>query len=405
MNKCLICNSDIKSFISYGNQPIANGFLNKERTTDEYFFHMQVAHCPKCNMVQLIETPDRHMMFNENYAFFSGTSEAMKGHFREFAEDVKTRFLKGEDSFVVEIGSNDGIMLNNFKEWGIRHLGVEPSANVANVAKERGINTVVQFFDEQLAEKIVAEYGQADAFIAANVMCHIPYFHSIVAGISKLIKKTGIVIFEDPYIGDVIEKTSYDQIYDEHTFLFSVASINYIFSKYGMEVIDIMPQETHGGSMRYIIGHKDVREISERALKQMQKEKDLGLDKAETYERFRENCELSRLELKGLLEKLKSEGKSIAGYGATSKSTTILNYSDIGPELISFICDNTPIKQGKVSPGKHIPIEPTETFRNNYPDYAVLFAYNHAKEIMAKEQQFVEKGGKWILYVPDVHIA
>ena len=404
MKKCLICKSEIEPFISYGQMPIANGFLTEKKVSTEFSFHMQMAHCANCHMVQLIDTPDRDMMFNENYAFFSGTSDAMKIHFREFAEDVKSRFLTGEDPLVVEIGSNDGIMLNNFKEWGVRHIGIEPSANVAEVAKERGINTVVQFFDEQLAEQIVAKNGQADAFIAANVMCHIPYFHSIVAGISKLIKKTGIVIFEDPYLGDVIEKTSYDQIYDEHTFLFSVVSINYIFSKYGLEVIDVMPQETHGGSMRYIIGHKGVREISERALKQMQKEKDLGLDKVETYDRFRENCETSRRELKGLLEKLKSEGKSVAGYGATSKSTTILNYSDIGPELISFISDNTPIKQGKVSPGKHIPIEPTETFRNNYPDYAVLFAYNHAKEIMAKELEFVAKGGKWILYVPNVHI-
>lgn len=403
--KCLICENEVNPFISYGQMPIANGFLDSKNIKNEYFFHMQVAHCNKCNMVQLIDTPDREMMFNENYAFFSGTSDAMKIHFRQFAEDVKSRFLEGQDPFVIEIGSNDGIMLNNFKEWGIRHLGIEPSANVAKVAKGRGINTIVEFFDEKLAEKIVVENGQADAFIAANVMCHIPYLHSIVSGISKLIKKTGIVIFEDPYLGDVIEKTSYDQIYDEHTFLFSLASINFIFSKYGMEVIDVMPQETHGGSMRYIIGYKGVRQVSERALKQVQKEKDLGLDKSETYERFKINCETSKRELKKLLEKLKSEGKTVAGYGATSKSTTILNYSDIGPDLISYISDNTPIKQGKVSPGKHIPIVTTETFRNNYPDYAVLFAYNHAMEIMAKEHEFVRRGGKWILYVPDVHVV
>lgn len=404
MKKCLICGTDITPFISYGNQPIANGFLTPEKFSNEYFFHMQMAHCPTCNMVQLIDTPEREMMFNENYAFFSGTSQVMKQHFKEFAEDVKNRFLAEADPFVVEIGSNDGIMLQNFKEWGIRHLGIEPSANVAKVAKEKGVNTIVEFFDEALAEKIVKENGQADAFIAANVMCHLPYFHSIVAGISKLIKKTGIVIFEDPYLGDVIEKTSYDQIYDEHTFLFSVASINYIFDKYGMEVIDVLPQETHGGSMRYIIGHKGVRELSQAAVQQMVKEQALGLHKPETYEQFKKNCEASKKALKDLLIDLKTQGKRVAGYGATSKSTTILNYSDIGPELIEYICDNTPIKQGKYSPGKHIPIEPIETFRGNYPDYALLFAYNHAKEIMAKETEFVAQGGKWILYVPDVHI-
>lgn len=403
--KCLICNTAIEPFISYGNMPIANGFLQPEKFNDEYFFHMQVAHCPTCNMVQLIDTPDKEMMFNENYAFFSGTSMAMKQHFKEFAEDVKDRFLKSEDPFVVEIGSNDGIMLQNFKEWGIRHIGCEPSANVAKVAQDKGVNTIVEFFDETLAEKIVSENGQADAFIAANVMCHIPYFHSIAAGISKLIKKSGIVVFEDPYLGDVIEKTSYDQIYDEHTFLFSVSSINYIFNKYGMEVVDVKHQETHGGSMRYFIGHKGERQPSQAAIDQIAKEKELGLDNAETYVQFRKNCEASKIELKKLLEELKSQGKTVAGYGATSKSTTILNYSDIGPVLIEYICDNTPIKQGKYSPGKHIPIKPIETFKGKYPDYAVLFAYNHAKEIMAKEKEFIEQGGKWILFVPNVHVV
>lgn len=405
MKKCLICDSDIRPFISYGEMPIANGFLPPDKFSSEYFFHMQVAHCPTCSMIQLIDTPDREMMFNENYAFFSGTSQAMKAHFKNFAEDVKKNYLDKEDPFVVEIGSNDGIMLGNFKDWGIRHLGCEPSANVAKVATEKGINTIVEFFNEELADTIIKNNGQADAFIAANVMCHIPYFHSIVAGISKLIKKTGIVIFEDPYLGDVIEKTSYDQIYDEHTFLFSVTSINYIFSKYGMEVVHVEHQETHGGSMRYFIGHKGVRERSKEATAQIQKELELGLDNSNTYEIFRQNCEKSRVDLKKLLTELKSKGKSIAGYGATSKSTTILNYSDIGADLIDYICDNTPIKQGKFSPGKHIPIEPIETFKDNYPDYAVLFAYNHAKEIMNKETEFIKNGGKWILFVPNVHIV
>mgnify|MGYP006073225401 CR=1 FL=1 len=404
MKKCLICNSEIKPFISYGKMPIANGFLKTSSFKDEYFFDMEVAHCNNCSMVQLIETPERQLMFNENYAFFSGTSQAMKSHFKYFAKSVNERFLTEKDPFVVEIGSNDGIMLQNFKEWGVRHLGIEPSANVAQVAMDKGINTIVKFFDKKLADKIVEENGQADAFIAANVMCHIPYFHSIVEGISKLVKKTGIVVFEDPYIGDVIEKTSYDQIYDEHTFLFSVNSINHAFKNYGMEVFDVEHQETHGGSMRYIIGHVGQRDISDKAKNQIKKESQLRLNDSETYEIFKNNCEKSRIELKKLLVELKEKGMSVAGYGATSKSTTILNYSDIGPDLLSYICDNTPIKQGKFSPGKHVPIVPIDKFRNNYPDYVVLFAYNHAKEIMEKEKEFTENGGKWILYVPNIHI-
>ena len=404
MNKCLICNNEIKPFISYGDMPIANGFLSIEKFKDEYYFHMQVAHCEKCNMVQLIETPDRQMMFNDNYAFFSGTSNSMNEHFKLFALDVKNKYLNNPDPFVVEIGSNDGIMLNNFKDWKIRHLGIEPSANVAKVAQNKGINTIIEFFDEKLAKKIVNENGQADAFIAANVMCHIPYFHSIVEGISLLVKKSGIVIFEEPYIGDVIEKTTYDQIYDEHTFLFSISSINYIFNQHGMEVIDVIHQDTHGGSMRYIIGHKGVRIISEETKTQYKKESELGLDNPNTYLKFKENCENSRKDLKKLLINLNQNNSRVVGYGATSKSTTILNYSDIGPDLIEYICDNTPIKQGKYSPGKHIPIVPIETFRENYPDYAVLFAYNHAQEIMEKEKDFVKNGGKWIMYVPNIHV-
>lgn len=405
MKKCLICDNAINPFISYGMMPIANGFLSKEHFKDEYFFDLQVAHCPSCNMVQLIETPEKEMMFNEHYAFYSGTSEAMKLHFKEFATEVKDRFLSAKDPFVVEIGSNDGIMLNNFKGWDIRHLGCEPSANVAKVASDRGINTIVRFFDESLVEKIIQEYGQADAFIAANVMCHIPYLHSLVAGISKLVKKSGIVIFEEPYLGDVIEKTTYDQIYDEHTFLFSVSSINNLFHSYGMEVIDVKHQETHGGSMRYYISHKGERTISGNVVEQIQKEKVLGLNLPETYSKFKKNCEDSKRELKDLLQYLKNKGNKIAGYGATSKSTTVLNYSDIGPELIDYICDNTPIKQEKFSPGKHIPIKPIKTFKENYPDYAVLFAYNHAQEIMTKEKEFIEKGGRWIMFVPKVHVV
>ena len=405
MKNCLICNGKINPFMTFGDMPIANGFLTSEKFTSEFYFKMNLAFCQNCSMVQLTETPEKEMMFNENYAFFSGTSNSMKDHFQEFANDVKNVYLKNEDPFVVEIGSNDGIMLDNFRNWGIKHLGVEPSANVAKVAKDKGINCITSFFDENVAENIILQYGQADAFIAANVMCHIPYFHSIVSGINKLVKKSGIVIFEDPYLGDVIEKTTYDQVYDEHTFLFSISSINFIFNKYEMEVIDAIHQETHGGSMRYIIGHKNVRPVSQRAKDQIQKEIKLGLNDFKTFENFKNNCLKSSFELKTLLQKLKNEGKSIAGYAATSKSTTILNYSDIGPDLIDYICDNTPIKQGKFTPGKHIPVVSIEKFKEKYPDYTILFAYNHANEIMSKETEYIKNGGKWIMYVPHVHIV
>jgi methylation protein EvaC len=355
-------------------------------------------------MVQLMEQPAREQMFNENYAFFSGTSRAMAVHFKEFADHVVTKFLNANDPFVVEIGSNDGIMLQNFRERGIRHLGVEPSANVAGVAIAKGINTISEFFDKKLAGEIVKEYGQADAFLGANVMCHLPYIHSIIEGIKVLLKPDGIVMFEDPYMGDVIENTSYDQFYDEHVFLFSVLSIGYLFEQHGMELIDLEPQWTHGGSMRYVIARKGARAVSGTVQEYVEKEKNVGLHEPTVYEEFKKSCENSRSTLISLLKHIKKQGKRVVGYAATSKSTTILNYCNIGTDLIEFISDTTPIKQGKYSPGVHIPIRPHAEFISNYPDYALLFAYNHAKEIMAKEQNFIASGGRWIVYVPKVEV-
>jgi methylation protein EvaC len=404
MKECLICAAPIQPFIDFGNMPLGNGFLLPEQFADEYRFPMQVGFCASCGMVQLLDQPDRERMFHENYAFFSGTSRYMAIHFKAFADHVIADYLAGDNPFVVEMGSNDGIMLQNFAAAGIRHLGIEPSKNVAQVAINKGIDTVTEFFDADLARRIVAERGQADAFLAANVMCHIPYLHSIVEGIRILLKPTGVLMFEDPYLGDVIEKTSYDQIYDEHTFLFSTASIGSLFEQYGMEIIDVEPQTSHGGSMRYVIAHKGARTVSPSVATQRSKENALGLHLPATYDRFRRNCEHSRDKLMALLRDLKAQGKRVVGYGATSKSTTITNYCGITPDLVEFISDTTPIKQGKFSPGAHIPVRPYEEFVRNYPDYALLFAWNHAREIMEKEEAFRAAGGKWIVYVPEVGV-
>lgn len=404
MKKCLICNAEIEPFMSFGKMPIANGFLIPDQFPHEYFFDMEVAFCQKCKMVQLTTQPDPEKMFHENYAFFSGTSSRMAVHFKEFAEHVIHDYINAMDPFVVEIGCNDGIMLQHFAKSGIRHLGIEPSANVAKAANEKGVKTVCKFFDANLARDIVSECGQADAFLGANVMCHISNFNSVIEGISILLKPDGVVMFEDPYLGDVIEKTSYDQIYDEHVFLFSLSSIQYAFGQQGMELIDIEPQSTHGGSMRYVIAHKGARPVSENVKLQLEKEKVLGLDNPSTYDTFRRNCEQSRDKLKLLLKDIKQQGKRIVGYAATSKSTTVLNYCNIGSDLIDYISDTTPIKQGKFSPGMHIPVRAYDEFTRSYPDYAVLLAWNHAEEITAKEKKFTETGGKWIVFVPKVQV-
>jgi methylation protein EvaC len=404
MKNCLSCSFPIEPFIDFGNMPLGNGFLLPEQFVDEYFFPMLVGFCQACGMVQLLDQPDRERMFHENYAFFSGTSSYMARHFKAFAGHVTADYLAGPNPFVVEMGSNDGIMLQHFAATGIRHLGIEPSRNVARVAIDRGIETITEFFCADLARRIVAERGQADAFLAANVMCHIPYIHSIVEGIDILLKPDGVVLFEDPYLGEVIEKTSYDQIYDEHTFLFSVASVSHLFARYGMEIIDVEPQTTHGGSMRYVIARRGARPVSSNVAAQRDRESFLCLHLPATYDRFRRNCEHSREQLMTLLRALKTEGRRVVGYGATSKSTTIINYCGITPDLLEFISDTTPIKQGKFSPGGHIPIRPYEEFVGHYPDYALLFAWNHATEIMEKEGAFRAAGGKWIMYVPEVGV-
>ena len=402
---CRISGAPLNIILNFGMQPLGNGFLKAEDVQDEYFFPMQVGYSEKSMMFQLVKQPLPTKMFHDHYAFFSSTSGFMENHFKSFSSQIiKSNYLSKDDPFVIELGCNDGIMLKNFSELGVRHLGIEPSLNVAKEANKKGIRTVSEFFTEELAESILRDEGQVDAFFAANVMCHIPDIMGVVRGIKKLLKPTGVIMFEDPYLGDVIEKTSYDQIYDEHVFIFSALSIQYLFDLYGFELIDLLPQNTHGGSMRYVLAHKGVYPINHSVKKIIEKEKQQGLHKLSTFNIFSENVEQSKLDLVTLLKKLKAQGKKIAGYAATSKSTTVLNYCGIGPDLISYICDTTPIKQGKLSPGMHIPVVPYQSFKDNPPDYALLLAWNHAEEIMAKDKDYVANGGKWIIHVPEVKV-
>ncbi len=401
---CRICGHNIEPFMTFGQMPIANGFLTPEQYEEEYYFELAPAFCPECSTFQLVNQPDPKMMFHDEYAFFSRTSKSMVLHFRDFASMVTDNYLEAEDPLVVEIGCNDGILLDNFAKAGVRHIGIEPSANVADSARAHGINTITEFFGEDLVDRIVPEYGLADALLAANVMCHIPDLHSVAKAAGQLLKPSGVFIFEDPYLGAMIEKVSYDQIYDEHVFIFSATAVINIFDQHGFDLVDVLPQTTHGGSMRYVLARKGGRDVSAAVSKQVKYEEKLGLNKVETYQKFRANCEHNRDTLVQLLQEKKRRGARVVGYAATSKSTTVLNYCGIGPELIEYISDTTPIKQGKYSPGTHIPIMPYETFCDDYPDFAVLFAWNHEVEILAKEAPYKLVGGQWILFVPKVSI-
>ncbi|MCX7121771.1 MAG: class I SAM-dependent methyltransferase [Gammaproteobacteria bacterium] len=402
MVECRICKNAVAPFMTFGKMPIANGFLASSNPSDEYFFELAPIFCDGCKTFQIAEQPEPEKMFHDHYAFFSRTSKRMVQHFQEYASWVKQTYLSDSNPFVVELGSNDGILLENFARDGIQHLGVEPSANVAEEARKYGVNTISEFFSPTIADKIVAEYGQADVLMAANVMCHIPDLNQVAIGAKNLLKPTGVLIFEDPYLGDMIAKTSYDQIYDEHVYIFSAHSVANIFGRQGFELIDVKHQETHGGSMRYILAKKGARAIQPSVAQVLEKEKKQGLCSPEAYQQFKSNCELSKKELVDILKKCKLENRRVVGYAATSKSTTVLNYCGIGPDLIDYICDTTPLKQNTYTPGMHIPVRAYEDFANNQPETALLFAWNHKDEIMQKEKSFVANGGRFLVYVPAV---
>jgi len=404
-NLCRISKKELSEIADFGRQPLGNGFLAQEQFAEEYFFPMAAGFCPESKMLQLIEQPEPKKMFHENYAFFSSTSTHMQNHFRSFSDQVLKRVPKeNHNPFVVELGCNDGILLKHFAQRRIRHLGIEPSKNVAKIAASHGVQTISDFFSEDLAEQILDKDGPADFFLSANVMCHIPDILGVARGIKNLLKPKGLLIFEDPYLGAMIEKTSYDQIYDEHVFLFSAHSVQMLFHTVGMELVSLEPQKTHGGSMRYTLAHAGAYPPDPQVKLLLDQEKSLGLDRVEGFSAFAKKVIKSKNDLILLLSELKRKGKKVAGYAATSKSTTILNYCQIGPELISCIYDTTPLKHGKFSPGMHIPIRPYEEFVREPPDYAFLFAWNHAEEIMAKERGYLANGGKWITHVPEVGV-
>lgn len=391
--------------MSFGRMPIANAFLKPCQFDNEYFYELATASCAACGTFQIIDQPDPSQMFHEAYAFFTRTSRRMVAHFADYAEWVQTKFLCVPDPLVVEIGCNDGAMLENFAKRGMRHLGIEPSANVAAEAARHGIRADVTFFNLETARRVREQDGPADAIIAANVICHIPDLNEVARGVAHLLADDGVFIFEEPYLGAMIEKGSYDQIYDEHVFIFSAGSVRNAFRPHGLELVDVLPQATHGGSMRYVLAKNGRRTKTQQVEKAIAREREQGLGRAETYDRFRGRCEGSRKALVDLIRRLRADGRRVVGYGATSKSTTVLNYCGLGPQDIEFISDTTPVKQNKYTPGTHIPVVRYEAFLDRYPDYAVLFAWNHEAEILEKEKGYAAAGGKWIKFVPEVGIA
>jgi len=403
MGLCKICDHGLETIISFGKMPISNRFVS-DVTADEFFYDLSLGFCPTCLMVQLENCVDPDMMFNEDYAYFSSISWAMEGHFKEMADEIMISLSDEPRPFIVELGPNDGIMLKHVAKNGIPHLGIEPSANVAASAREKGVNILVEFFNSKCASEIMDGHGQADIICGANVMCHIENINSVFDGVRILLKAGGVFFFEDPYLFDVIQKTSFDQIYDEHVYYFSGFAVSELAKRHGLELVNMVPQEVHGGSMRYYLKKGSGNPVTSNVDFFLSQEKALNLDSLEGYASFKERVDKICSDFRNVLLKIKADGKRVAAYGATSKSTTLLIYSKVGPGLIDYVSDTTPTKIGKYTPGTHIPVKSYEHFLDDSPPYTVLLAWNHKAEILEKEQEYRKGGGKFITFFPAVTI-
>jgi methylation protein EvaC len=405
MPLCRICGGAVAEFADFGRQPISDAFLVPGRTGEEFFYHLVAGICQSCTMVQLVSEVPRELMFHEEYPYRTSESALMAKHFELVARQLLETELTGPDPLVVEIGSNDGVMLKTISNAGVRHLGVDPSGGAARLAAAAGVRVRVDFFEKSSAAAIRRAEGPATVIFSANTFSHIPYIGSVLEGVDELLADDGVFVFEERYLADIIASSAFDQIYDEHFYLFCVRSVSNLLARHGFEVVNAERLAVHGGALRYTVARAGRRTPSAAVAELLDGEAALGLTDLATFTAFATNAMTIRDDLVALLQDLRAQGKTVVGYGATAKSATAINYCGITPDLVSFVCDSTPDKQGKLMPGSHIPVRPPSAFSQPYPDYALLFAWNHAEEIMTKERAFHDAGGKWILYVPDVHVV
>ncbi|MDL5158589.1 class I SAM-dependent methyltransferase [Actinomycetospora termitidis] len=404
---CRICGGVVTMFLDLGRQPLSDVFpVEAPAPGEEFTYALRVGTCADCTMVQLLDEVPREAMFGEHYPYRSSGSSVMRAHFEALAKSLLAGELSGRsDPFVVEIGSNDGVMLRTIAAEGVRHLGVEPSSGIARTAAEQGVAVLTAFFEVDTARAVRAEHGPADVVYAANTICHIPYLGSILDGVAELLTDDGVFVFEDPYLGDIVAKTSYDQIYDEHFFLFSATTVADAAARHGLELVGVERLPVHGGEVRYTLARAGRRTPDAAVGELLAQEAAADLHSPATLRRFADAVAANAADLVALLERLRAEGARVVAYGATAKSATVTNYAGIGTDLVEAVVDTTPEKQHRVTPGAHLPVRPASTFAEPYPDYALLFAWNHAAEILDREAAFRAAGGRWILYVPDVRVV
>ena len=404
---CRSCGqSTLKPVLDLGKMPLADGLLNDAQLAEhENRYPLELAFCSNCALVQILETVPPEILFGHDYPYFSSFSDALLAHSRDNALDlIERRNLKpGEGCLVVELASNDGYLLKNFVEKGINVLGIDPAPGPAKTTEKIGVPTLCDFFTENLAGKLANEGKQADVIIANNVLAHVADTNGFVRGIRTLLKDGGAAVIEVPYVRELIEHGEFDTIYHEHLCYFSVCALDALFRQNGLFLNDVKTLAIHGGSLRlYVEKHERPSPV---ILEMLSEERALGLDRYEYFKNFSERVLDIRSEMQTLLNDLREQGKTIAGYGAAAKGAIMLNFIGAGTDVIDYVVDRNVHKQGLHMPGTHQPIPDPARILQEMPDYVVILPWNFKDEIMSQQQEYRDKGGQFIIPIPKPHVV
>ena len=394
-------------FLDLGVMPLANSFLNGRHVHEpEPRYPLRVFRCEACNLIQLIDFTAAEIIFSAEYAYFSSFTESWLRHAERYAAAMIDRFELRGDDLVVEIGSNDGYLLQYFKMRGIPVLGVEPAHNCAEVAREKGIRTVGKFFGAETAREIKASVGLADLVVANNVLAHVPDIHDFVHGVKLLLKEDGLVTMEFPHLLRLLVENQFDTIYHEHFSYLSLSVVDGIFKSHDLVVFDVEELPTHGGSLRIFAGHDADRMLSMTpAVSRLKRlEEEAGLNRAETYRDFAGTVERTREQLLSFLREARGRHESVVGYGAPAKGNTLLNYCGIGPDLVVYTVDISPHKQSLFLPGSHLPIHRPDKIRETRPEYVLILPWNIKDEVMRQLAYIREWGGRFAVPIPELAV-
>ncbi|UCC30668.1 MAG: class I SAM-dependent methyltransferase [Phycisphaerales bacterium] len=401
---CRSCaGSDLRLVLSLGKVALADRLLTDQTLSEpEPTYSLTVYFCSDCGLMQIAETVPPEVLFCNDYPYYSSFSPALLEHSHQNAEELIRTCSLGPDSLVVELASNDGYLLKNFVEHGIPVLGIDPADGPTRIAQENGVETLCTFFTEELAHRLRGEGRAADVVIANNVLAHVAGLNDFVRGIGALLKKNGTAVIEVPYVKDLVDNCEFDTIYHEHLCYFSVTALMALFARHSLSLNDIRQLTIHGGSLRLYVGHEV--DVSPRVTSLIEEEVTEKIDQFAYYQDFSGRVTKIRESLLDLLSGLKREGKRIAAYGAAAKGATLINYVGIGKELIDFVVDRNIHKQGRYMPGKHLPIFAPERLVDEMPDYCLILAWNFADEIMEQQAEYVRRGGKFIVPVPQPRV-